>query len=102
LNIWFCFMGRMILQTLRVFPSKKKGNFSYCNYVYLYHQYFRFCHALGCSTGDSGRGSCRFGGNNFTSLSVLGYASGPVLWGPLSDVRRKVFLSLSSFFYLRI
>lgn len=25
LNIWFCFMGRMILQTLRVFPSKKKA-----------------------------------------------------------------------------
>ena len=38
-----------------------------------------------------------------TSLFVLGYASGTVLWGPLSDeYGRKLILILTSFFYSRI
>lgn len=38
-----------------------------------------------------------------TSLFVLGYASGPVLWGPLSDVYgRKIILISSSFIYLTL
>lgn len=38
-----------------------------------------------------------------TSLFVLGYASGPVMWGPLSDVYgRKIILILSSFIYLTL
>lgn len=36
-----------------------------------------------------------------TSLFVLGYASGPVLWGPLSDVfGRKIVLVPTTFIYL--
>lgn len=38
-----------------------------------------------------------------TSLFVLGYASGPVLWGPLSDVYgRKIILISSGFIYLTL
>ena len=69
LNIWFCFMGRMCYKPSEFFLQKKKAILAIAIMSTCITSIFDSATLSDDSTGDSGRGSCRFGGNNFTSLS---------------------------------